>query len=192
MSCWQNVDVTRGERSHLRVPKGPRSCPLEVVATVAASGEVISLPPRLLPSTNHLGTNRRVSPVSEQVQPSSTRTKTFLGAVLMSAPTSRWAVTWTVMAAALLPDGLVGPRRTVSANSTITVEEWTAARARSRLPHRHSLCPSQRHPVADAAARTRLRLWDGVLAPAARLAEGQQLGPRAFRDARLASSPRPD
>ena len=52
----------------------------------------------------------------------------------------------------------MGSCRTVLANSIPSVTWRTAAGLRSRVPHRYYLRPSQRHSLADAPARTRVRV----------------------------------
>ena len=61
----------------------------------------------------------------------------------------------------------MGSCRTVLANSIPSVTWRTAAGLRSRVPHRYYLRPSQRHSLADAPARTRVRVGDDVLAACA-------------------------
>src|SRR6516225_6603698 len=46
------------------------------------------------------------------------------------------------------------------------------------------------HSVANVASRTRLRLWHDLLAPSARLAAREHLGPHSLRVAGLARSRR--
>ena len=57
---------------------------------------------------------------------------------------------------------VMGSCRTVLANSIPSVTWRTPAGLRSRVPHRHYLRPSQRHSLADAPARTRVRVGDDV------------------------------
>jgi hypothetical protein len=80
---------------------------------------------------------------------------------------------------------VMGSCRTVLANSIPSVTRRTAADLRSRVPHRHSLRPPQRHSLADAPARTRVRVGDDVLASPARLAVGGCVGSHPFRGTRL-------
>jgi transposase len=49
------------------------------------------------------------------------------------------------------------------------------------MSNRHSLCPPQRYPVADVAARTRVWVGDDVLASSARLATGGCVGSHPLR-----------
>jgi hypothetical protein len=81
---------------------------------------------------------------------------------------------------------VMGSCRTVLANSIPSVTRRTAAGLRSRVPHRHSFPPPQRHSLADAPARTRVRVGDDVLASPARLAVGGCVGSRPLRGTRLA------
>lgn len=60
--------------------------------------------------------------------------------------------------------GVCDTCRTVLANSIPLIARWTAARLRSRVPHRHFLRPPQRHSVGDAAERTRVRIGEDALA----------------------------
>jgi hypothetical protein len=83
---------------------------------------------------------------------------------------------------------VVGSSRTVLANSTTSAERWTAARFRSRMSHRHSVRPPQRHPLADAPAGTQVRIGDDVLAPPARLATSGRVGSHSLRAAGSARS----
>src|ERR1035437_8861624 len=71
---------------------------------------------------------------------------------------------------------VVGSCRTVLASSTPSAKRRTAARLRSRVSHRHSLCPSQRHFLADAPAGTRVWIGNDVLAARARLATDGRVG----------------
>src|SRR4029450_12060939 len=71
---------------------------------------------------------------------------------------------------------VVGSYRTVLANFTLSAERRTAACLRSRVSHRHSVCPPQRHPMANAPAGTRVWVGDDMLASGARLATGRRLG----------------
>ena len=87
---------------------------------------------------------------------------------------------------------VVGSCRTVLANSTTSAERRTAARLRSRVSHRHTVRPPQRHPLADAPAGTRVRVGDDVLAPPARLATSGRVGSHSLRAAGLARSKRSD
>jgi hypothetical protein len=87
---------------------------------------------------------------------------------------------------------VVGSCRTVLASSTLSAKRRTAARLRSRVSHRHSLCPSQRHPLADAPAGTRVWIGNDVLAARARLATGGRVGSDPLCAPGLARSLRPD
>ena len=50
------------------------------------------------------------------------------------------------------------------------------ARPGPRGPHRHPLCPQERHPLGDAAPGDGLRVRDDLLAAPARLGQGRRLG----------------
>ena len=92
------------------------------------------------------------------------------------------------MAAVLLPEDLwelIEPSPTCYPTTT---KGWKAARARSRLSHRHPVRAAQRHSVADAASGTRLWIWYDVLAAFAGLAAREHLGFDSFRSAGLARS----
>jgi transposase len=78
------------------------------------------------------------------------------------------------------PRCVVGSGPTVPANFATAAEGRAAARLGSCMSDWYPFRPSQRHSVTDAAAGTRLRVWDDVLAPLARLANGGCVESDAF------------
>lgn len=64
------------------------------------------------------------------------------------------------MAAALLPDSLWDLVEPFLPTPPRRPKRRTAARFRSRVSHRHSVCPSQRHPLTTAPAGG--RVWVGM------------------------------
>ena len=82
--------------------------------------------------------------------------------------------------------------RTSSANSIAQAARWATAPNRPSLPRGHHLRASQRYSLADAAAKTGLRLRYELLAAIARLAAGRNLGFDSFRIVGLAFPRRPD
>jgi hypothetical protein len=111
----------------------------------------------------------------------------FLGKLPCSAVAS-WAFYWGTldMAAALVPDTLLGFNRTASPNATAQAARWPTAPDRPGLPRGHYFRAPKRYSLADAAEKTRFRLRHDLLAAIARLAAGWNLGFDPFRIAGLA------